>query len=730
MRIPSSVLAARRYALVLLVVAASAFLLSGQNTATRGLQNRFDAHDLAAYATQATVEYVNPGLVFTVVSANITSAGVISVNYKVTDPSGLPLDTAGTQTPGTVSTSFLAAYIPKGQPSYVNPEYVSYITRVTAAVTGSATAVQASADSGGTTTTTAVGQYTYTFKTLAPSGFDPTASTRIGIYGSRNLTTWDLGTNYASVTYDFVPAGGTPKPRDVVRTPDCNKCHYQLAFHGGTRRGVDLCIMCHTAQTIDPNTGNTLEMSVMSHQIHIGSSFPTIESTTPYAIEGHGNVLNNWATVVDPADVRNCAKTCHNPSNGAAQTTSWMTMPNRAACGGCHSNINFVTGLNHGTSPGIGLPELDDSQCAGCHIPQGELEFDASIVGAHVIPEYSVTIPGINVVLTKVVGVAGQTPTVSFTVKNNAGAPIPMSFITANGGSLSLTLTGPTTDFGGVSFGSTLTSTPGYDTESATGASCDGSGNCTYTFKNAVPAAAKGTYTIGVEARLSATLLAGTTEQQTASYSAHNSVINFSVDGSTVKPRRTVVAMANCNNCHVDLELHGALRNDVTYCPVCHNPNNTDFTTRPTATVAADKALPPQAINFALMVHKIHSGVNMAAYGATYIVVGHGGSHNDFSGVLYPAMSPTGSVSDTTICEMCHASGTENNDPIGLLPVVDPQGLENPTPATTSACTSCHLDTASYAHADTNTDAKFGEACSVCHGASGAYSASSVHAGL
>jgi OmcA/MtrC family decaheme c-type cytochrome len=234
---------------------------------------------------------------------------------------------------------------------------------------------------------------------------------------------------------------------------------------------------------------------------------------------------------------------------------------------------------------------------------------------------------------------------------------------------------------------------------------------------------------IGVEGRLSITLLPGTTQATTATYSTHNSVINFSVDGSVVAPRRTVVLEANCNNCHVDLEMHGSLRNDVTYCPICHNPNDTDFSTRPSGP-APYATQPPQAINFALLVHKIHSGVNLAAYNSTYIVIGYGGSVNNFSGVLYPAMGPTGAVSDTTICEKCHASGTENNDPIGLLPVVDPQGLESPTPATTSACTACHQDTASYAHADSMTDPKFGESCSVCHGASGAYSASSVHAGL
>ena len=59
-----------------------------------------------------------------------------------------------------------------------------------------------------------------------------------------------------------------------------------------------------------------------------------------------------------------------------------------------------------------------------------------------------------------------------------------------------------------------------------------------------------------------------------------NQVINFSVDGSPVAPRRTVVAMANCNACHSYLEVHGDLRNNVQYCVLCHNPSNTDSSTR------------------------------------------------------------------------------------------------------------------------------------------------------
>ncbi len=71
------------------------------------------------------------------------------------------------------------------------------------------------------------------------------------------------------------------------------------------------------------------------------------------------------------------------------------------------------------------------------------------------------------------------------------------------------------------------------------------------------------------------------------------------------------------------LPLHGNRRNDAEYCVMCHNPSNTDASTRATATVASDKTAPPQGINFNLLVHRIHDGVNVVpAGGKPYIVVG------------------------------------------------------------------------------------------------------------
>ena len=57
--------------------------------------------------------------------------------------------------------------------------------------------------------------------TRAPSGFDPATTHTIGIYASRDLTEFDLGTNYASATFNFVPNGSpVTVVRDVIRTAE------------------------------------------------------------------------------------------------------------------------------------------------------------------------------------------------------------------------------------------------------------------------------------------------------------------------------------------------------------------------------------------------------------------------------------------------------------------------------------------------------------------------------
>jgi OmcA/MtrC family decaheme c-type cytochrome len=718
----------KRLSLVVRVAAFVALIslcLTGQTK-----KHEYSKREKAFYADPALVDFVRPGLVITINSAGISSSGAISVTYTLSDPSGLPLDASGVNTPGAISLTFFAAAIPKGQ-----EQYVSYTTAsATGPVLGTVTRPTFET-SGGTTTSLGNGQYTYVMKTQAPAGFDSTITTTIGMNGNRNLTSFNLGTSYGSDTFSFVPNGSAVTvTRDVIKTASCNGCHDQLVFHGAHAFGMEQCVLCHQPQNVDPTTGNTLDLKVMVHKIHMGSSLPSVVGTSttpgvPYGIQGFGGITD-FSKVVDPADVRRC-EVCHDQTTKAAQANVFLTKPSRAACGACHDDVNFASGVNH---PG-GF-QSDDTQCSQCHIPQGETPFDASIMGAHVVPaDTPATYPqnpdtllaGINVAITSVINTnAGQKPTVNFTLQDDKGNNLTISSTTT----LSFTMAGPTTDYGYTSFGSDTTATPGYVTESVTAATANCSGGaCAYTFTHAIPAAATGTYSIGAEARTTVTVLAGTTSSQSVELGAANPVVNFSVDGSKVAPRRTVVAETNCNQCHVALSLHGGLRNNVEYCVLCHNPSNTDASTRATATVAADKALPPQTINFAVMVHRIHDGVNAAANDPknTFIIVGHGGSHNDFSGVLYPAFSPTGSATYTQNCSMCHVNGSEQNLPVGLNAVVDPEGWINPSQPAASACSGCHVSKPEAAHFLANTDPTLGESCTVCHAAGAQFAVDAEH---
>jgi OmcA/MtrC family decaheme c-type cytochrome len=706
MRIPASVLAVGRYALALVVAAGSVVLVSAPKKA------EFTVHDKEFYADASTVSFVRPGLAISIVSANVAKDGTISVDYKLADPKGAALDLTGVQTPGTISVSFIAAYIPKGQ-----TQFLAYTTRSQTSPITNATAIQAGADSGGTTQTVALGEYIYTFKTKAVSpsngSYDPTATHRIGIYGSRNLTEFDLGTNYDSETFTWVPAGGAvTTTRDVIRTATCNKCHDDLSFHGGSRKGMDLCIMCHTPQTVDPDTGNTLDMKVFAHKIHMGSQLPSVIAGKSYQIIGFNQAVSDWSTVVLPS----------------TQANNWLTNPSQAACGSCHDDVNFGTGKGH-----VNLPQANDSQCTQCHIPQGELEFDASIMGAHTYPQESRSNPGLVLKITKVDnGQAGKAPTVTFTVKDFKGNPYTMAQLTGASNRLALVMAGPTSDYGYTSFGSDVV-TPGYVSENPVPtAKCDGSGTCTYTFTHAIPAKATGSYTIGIEGRITFTINANTVLSQSVNYGADNNVFAFSVDGSKLVQRRTVVDVANCNQCHARLSLHGENRNQIQQCVMCHNPSENDASVRGSSTVASDKALPPQSVNFTLMIHKIHTGEKLGAAGLSYTIVGFGGSHNDFSDVRYPTMGPTGTTGDTAKCYMCHVqtpAPTEAIFPIGLNNVADTQGLLNPAPATTSACTACHFTRSAMAHAVSQTDPRFGESCDVCHATGTDFDVDKEHAG-
>ena len=681
---------AKRILLALSVVA-SAVLISAPKLP-------FTERDKAYYADANTISFVRPGLVFKVNSVSIAADGTVTARFLVTDPLGVPLDREGIFTPGPVSTSFVLARIPKGGRFY--QAYTKRTKTSNYPPTVGRTARQASNDTGGRYVKIADGEYDYIFGTRLPAGYEASATHSIGIYGSRNLSEFDLGTNYASKVYTWTPdRSPIVEVRDVINDQSCNACHDEINFHGGSRRGLPTCVLCHTpayedVTNLNPETGNIIDMRVMVHKIHTGSLLPSVQAGTPYRIVGNRNEVHDYSKVHLPSEPNNCSK-CHETK--ATQSQTYLTTPSRAACGACHDNVNFATGDNHAN----GLPQFNDNNCAQCHIPQGEMDFDASIKGAHIDPQESSLIGG---VVAKILSVentnVGERPTVHFTVKDRQGNLLEPSRLNR----IAFVMAGPTTDYG-----DGLPTKGGYVSESATNAQGT-SGGWRYTFNQTIPAGSTGSFTVAVEARRQETVLAGTLKERVIQSGSPNDIVHFSVDGSAVVPRRKVVDLQKCNDCHRSLAVHGENRNSTEYCVMCHNPRESDVARRPSSAGA------PESIDFALMIHRIHAGNRQSR---DFTIYGFGSTPYNFNHIGFP-----GALDN---CLNCHMPGTQNVPVPARLDKSDPRGFVAVAKPAMAACGGCHTSLDAASHALVNTSS-LGESCAVCHGPNASLSVDRVHA--
>ncbi len=565
--------------------------------------------------------------------------------------------------------------------------------------------------------------------------------------------------------------------REPVSTAACNECHNPLAVHGGGRREVRLCMLCHTEQLVDPDAGS-LNFRVMIHKIHRGKELPSVVAGpvgTKFAVGntvfsekinvcvlgpkegapctgdpdcGTGTCTGTAVTGVGfPQDVRNCTK-CH---TGGATAHTFRTLPSTPACTGCHDDVNPSTAdivtppqSNLGTIPAgfksNGKPHgggaAPEAACAGCHTPgDGTVANEAtvSVTGAHTIPQQSLQLRGLVAELLDASGTPGNGITVKFRLKNGDDNS-PITSLSAPIGTISLRASGPTTDFGG--------SSAPMLSQNVTGAVFDGVDAFTFTTTgaNKLPADATGTWRVGLEARravANVNLVGGPT---TVTEFAQNPVRDFSVDGSPVVPRRTVVAIGNCQQCHgvfsQGFAVHGGSRNQTNHCVICHNPNVSDFTRRVNAytygqtqagTPSPDLANEP--INLKHLLHKVHTGEELE--NKPYIVYGFGSAPqnytaHDFSEIRFPG--------DRRDCATCHVNGSQLLPlPSNLLPTrlsqVTPPSTETVTGSIlpiTDACLTCHDSVIAATHAAINTLGNI-ETCEVCHGEGSVAAVSLVH---
>ncbi len=636
----------------------------------------YEPNQVEYYLDEATLAYINPGLKVTIISvADVAPGKKPTVEVTVTDEKNQPLDRLGYVTPGAVTLRFAVAAWDAAARSYDNVVYT----------TGNPTT-----DSAGAFTMIENGRYKYTFANPL-STFDPAKPATLFVRSSRNVT--ELAkTYYANVFKDFVPSTGAAATTwNATSWAKCNACHDLTNSsdvsspawpHGRNYREIKTCALCHNPTDM---TGSRAEFNGQGywHAVHAGLASDIGPITYPIYPFGGGGL-------------KNC-ETCHDPK--AAGGNSWYTYPSRASCGGCHGDINWETGANHPAGA-----QKDDAECAKCHAPEGDQEFDASIKGAHVIPEKSKQLKGLKASIEKVEGAeAGKAPTVTFKVTNGDNTAVDPTKLST----FSPILAGPSMEY------------TWYAREDARSKAVydAATGLAKYTFTKTLPADAKD-FTVSADIYRNINLKRGDGKPDTTVRECATNPVFYAVAGnvavSPVPKRRTIVSLTKCNACHDRLALHGGQRLVIEECVICHNPKETDVSRRP----AGDT---PESIQMARMIHRIHMGEELKQ---EYTVYGFGTAppypaHN-YNEVLYPG--------DRRNCLGCHNAGTYNLPaPTEALPVEVKRDYFSPQYSGTVSCLGCHDVRDAAAHAYLNT-ASFGEACGTCHGTNSEWSPTKSHA--
>ena len=668
-----------------------------------------------------------PGLEVEVMSAEI-EGGAASVTFRLTDPNGVPVDRTGLLTQGTVSASFALAWLDEedGDPL----QYTSYITRVQ--TVGDVSATQATTESTGTfeVVDRADGIYRYTFAAAITPMAGRTHT--VGISASRTI---DGETVRTSAVLNFMPDGGAvATTRQVVTDSQCNSCHGEIEGHGGRYTTTAMCVMCHSPQTTDPNTGNTVDFPVMIHRIHRGAELPSVDlGDIPYQIVGGGqnNTTHDFSKVEFPQLIQRC-DACH---GGATQGNYWMNRPSPTDCRSCHDDLVFAPAtpaawqFQHIGNVPVTAP------CATCHTPSGST---ISIADVHDDPFFN---PEHRVAI-DVRGVTnsgpGQQPIIEFRVTVDDA---PRDILTSPMNNLAAVVAGPNTDYArylSYSIQPTPSTNPG--TITAVDAA-DG----VFTFQPAaalaLPADAAGSWTVAMTGYLT-----GASEER---FAAVADLLPFAVTGEVVTPRRTVVDTANCNRCHYDVNGHGGSRKGAQFCALCHNPNNANDERSPRE---EGEDVFVETVDLKVMIHKIHAGEHLE----NGYVLGGFPAPSTGNPVGTPAIfSEVGFPRPLNNCDACHdgdsftlplADGvlpsryeerTCNEDPDADTNELCGASPYNPTdplwPATvtlvppqTAVCTSCHDSLSVLIHAEVNAS-NGQEACATCHDTDSVEDVASVH---
>jgi OmcA/MtrC family decaheme c-type cytochrome len=623
-------------------------------------------------------------------AATIDDKGTASVDFSLGDGDGRPLDRDGLLTAGAVSVSFMLAYLEEND-SGESLQYQSYTTREQTSPTTQVTVTQSGTDSGGTFAELAPGEYRYSFGTSVHVDEQNAGKTHtVGVYATRPF---EDRRYVANTNFSFVPFGGQPDTQlDVVTDAACNSCHTRLEAHGGARRGVQQCVLCHTDQdSIDPDTGNSFDFQVMIHKIHMGANLPSVLAGTPYTIIGFQQSVHDFGEVHYPGELTSC-DACHAGSQG----DRWYNRFGIKTCGSCHDRTYFgADEAPEGWTAHAGGAHVD-SECVVCHAPASL----SPVTDRHF---NAINNPTRHDVVIELVAIENTAPLESPEIVFNVSVDGAVRDIIATPmNRLRVTIAGPNTDYTTLLTANLDAVSPCADPPVAPCLAPDGE-NFRYYSAITLPADAAGSYTLSMESRI---------EVDAVRHFAGNPTLAFAVTDPTPVARRQVVSIEQCNSCHQELAFHGGNRRSTDYCVMCHNAGfSTDDEPAEDATVLSSP------LNFKELVHTIHGEVH-------YPDALNNCDHCHLPASYDVPLEP-GLLASLFEERTCDDDPLDDEDTLCAGVSV----TSHTVPPTTAACVSCHTSTDAAVHAEVNTSPTTGlESCGTCHGIGKSVDIAGAHA--
>lgn len=273
---------------------------------------------VAAHATSFTVPNA-PVIDLKIKSADSTGPGQTPVLHFTVTKSGAPLDILATKLNG------LTVVLAGPTADYAGAQPTSYT-------------VQGGAPVGTLVQDGAVGSYAYTFPASIP--VTATGTYAIGMEGYIN-DQFVPTLRYASLNpVLYVPvtdAVAVPR-RTVVDRAKCNSCHTDISEHGGQRKSVEYCVLCHTPNKVGdqrvarlevPTTvAQSVSFDVLVHKIHRGQDLD------------QGYLIGEFP-----------APTVANPAGSPKDFGKVLFPGNQAACWTCHAGTSYTLPLAKGLLP-------------------------------------------------------------------------------------------------------------------------------------------------------------------------------------------------------------------------------------------------------------------------------------------------------------------------------------------------------------------------------------------